>query len=106
MNLSKKRLPKNRNKILTRAAKNRPQTKYIMKNQRFRISKNDEIKATACAVDGGLLSSLYDSQFTTIGEVVGVLIRKIPYYSGKKIEVKIWNITSDKVKYLTVNVNK
>ena len=77
-----------------------------MKNQRFRISKNDEIKATACTVDGGLLSNLYDSQFTTIGEVIGVLIRKIPHYSGEKIEVKIWNITTDKVKYLTINVNK
>ena len=77
-----------------------------MKNQRFRISKNDEIKATACAVDGGLLSSVYDSQFTTIGEVIGVLMRKIPHYGGKKIEVKIWNITTDKIKDLTVNVNK
>ena len=77
-----------------------------MKKQRFRISKNDEIKATACAIGGGLLSSVYDSQYTTIGEVVGVLMQKIPYYSGKKIEVKIWNITTDKVKNLTVNVNK
>ena len=77
-----------------------------MKTQRFRISKNDEIKATANSVSGGLLSSVYDSQFTTIGEVIGVLMRKIPYYSGKKIEVKIWNVTTDKIKYLTVNVNK
>ena len=77
-----------------------------MKNQRFRISKNDEIKATACTIEGVLLASLYDSQFTKIGEVIGVLMRKIPHYSGKKIEVKIWNITTDKVKYLTVNVNK
>ena len=77
-----------------------------MKKQRFRISKNDEIKATACAIEGVLLASLYDSQFTTIGEVIGVLLRKIPYYSGKKIEVKIWNITTDKVKDLTINVNK
>ena len=77
-----------------------------MKNQRFRISKNDEIKATACAINGGLLSSVYDSQFTTIGEVIGVLMRKIPYYGGKKIEVKIWNVTTDKVKYLTENVNR
>ena len=77
-----------------------------MKTKRFRISKNDEIKASACAVGGGLLSSVYDSQFTTLNEVVGVLMRKIPYYSGKKIEVKIWNLTNDKVKYLTVNVNK
>ena len=76
-----------------------------MKKQRFRISKNDEIKATA-SVSTGLLSSVYDSQFTTIGEVVGALMRKIPYYSGKKIDVQIWNITSDKVKYLTINVNK
>ena len=77
-----------------------------MKNQRFRISKNDEIKATAHGVSGGLLSSVYDSQFTTIGEVIGVLLRKIPYYSGKKIEVKIWNVTTDKIKYMTVSVNK
>ena len=77
-----------------------------MKKQRFRISKNDEIKASACSIGGDLLSSLYDSQFTTIGEVVSVLLRKIPYYSGKKIDVKIWNITTDKVKHLTINVNK
>ena len=76
-----------------------------MKKQRFRISKNDEIKATASG-SSGLLSSVYDSQFTTIGEVIGALLRKIPYYSGKKIEVKIWNITTDKVKNLTINVNK
>ena len=77
-----------------------------MKNQRFRISKDNEIKATACTIEGVLLASLYDSQFTTIGEVIGVLIRKIPYCTSKKIDVKIWNITTDKVKYLTVNVNK
>ena len=76
-----------------------------MKTKRFRISKNDEIKATATG-STGLLSSLYDSQFTTIGEVVGVLMRKIPYYSGGKIEVKIWNITKDEVKNLSINVNK
>ena len=76
-----------------------------MKAKRFRISKNDEIKATVSGSDG-LLSSLYDSQFTTIGDVVGVLIRKIPYYSGKKIDVKIWNITKDEVKNFSINVNK
>ena len=76
-----------------------------MKTKRFRISKNDEIKATATG-SAGLLSSLYDSQFTTIGDVVGVLIRKIPYYSGKKIDVKIWNITKDEVKNFSINVNK
>ena len=82
-----------------------PQIQKIMKTQRFRISKNDEIKATASGSDG-LLSSLYDSQFTTIGEVIWVLMRKIPYYSGKKIDVKIWNITKDEVKNLSINVNK
>lgn len=80
--------------------------KTIMKNQRFRMSKNDEVKASAYSISGDLLSSLYDSQFTTIDEVVSVLMQKIPYYSDKKIEVKIWNETTDKVKYLTVNVNK
>ena len=76
-----------------------------MKKQRFRISKNDEIKATAIG-SSGLLSSVYDSQFTTIGEVIGVLLRKIPYYSGGKIDVKIWNITKDEVKNFSINVNK
>ena len=76
-----------------------------MKAKRFRISRNDEIKATASG-SAGFLSSVYDSQFTTIGEVIGVLIRKIPYYSGKKIEVEIWNITKEEVKNLSVNVNK
>ena len=76
-----------------------------MKAKRFRISRNDEIKATASGSDG-LLSSVYDSQFTTIGEVIGVLLRKIPYYSGKKIEVEIWNITKEEVKNLSINVNK
>ena len=82
-----------------------PQNLTNMKTKRFRISKNDEIKATATS-SAGLLSSLYDSQFTTIGEVVGVLMQKIPYYSGKKIDVKIWNITKDEVKNLSINVNK
>ena len=76
-----------------------------MKTTKFRISKNDEIKATASG-SAGLLSSVYDSQFTTIGEVIGVLLRKIPYYSGKKIDIEIWNITKDKVKYFSINVNK
>ena len=76
-----------------------------MRTTKFRISKNDEIKATASGSDG-LLSSVYDSQFTTIDEVVGVLMRKIPYYSGKKIDVEIFNMTKDKVKYLSINVNK
>ena len=76
-----------------------------MKTTKFRISKNDEIKATASG-SHGLLSSVYDSQFTTIGEVIGVLKRKIPYYSGKKIDIEIWNTTKDKVKYLSINVNR
>lgn len=76
-----------------------------MKTTKFRISKNDEIKATASG-SAGLLSSVYDSQFTTISEVIGVLLRKIPYYSGKKIDVEIFNMTKDKVKYLSINVNR
>ena len=98
-------MPKKRNNNTNKGGGILPQIQKIMKTQRFRISKNDEIKATASGSDG-LLSSLYDSQFTTIGEVVGVLMRKIPYYSGKKIEVKIWNITKDEIKNLTINVNK
>ena len=66
-----------------------------MKNQRFRISKNDTIKATAFT-GGKLLASLYDSQFTTIDQITSTLIGKIPYFSGKSIEISIYNETKQK----------
>lgn len=76
-----------------------------MKNQRFRVSKNDTIKATASG-ENGLLSTVYDSEFTTIDQIVSRLISKIPYYSGGTIEISIYNIDKQTVKYITKKVNK
>ena len=62
-------------------------------------------KGSAIATNGHILAMLNIkecSDFTDeeIEKLDGKLIH------GKKIEVKIWNITTDKVKYLTINVNK
>ena len=60
--------------------------------KRFRISKNDTVKATASStgtVNDCLLSTIYDSQFTRISQVVNELNRKIPHFSGKKIRYYI-----------------
>lgn len=73
--------------------------------KKFRVSKNDTIKATASGKNG-LLSTVYDSGFTTINQVVGKLISKIPYYSGKSIEISIYIIDKQTVKYITKKVNK
>ena len=73
--------------------------------KRFRLSVNDTVKATAYS-NGKLLASLYDSQFTTIEQITSTLIRKIPYFSGKIIEISIHNETKDTSKYLTIKVNK
>ena len=72
---------------------------------KFRISKNDTIKATASG-QNGLLLTVYDSGFTTISQVVGKLISKIPYYSGKSIEISIYNENTQRIKYITKKVNK
>lgn len=72
---------------------------------KFRISKNDTIKATASG-QNGLLSTVYDSGFTTISQVVSRLISKIPYYSGKSIEISIYNENTQRIKYITKKVNK
>ena len=71
---------------------------------KFRISKDDTIKA-AIRGNGRLLAIVYDSQFTTIDEVVGRLISKVPYFSGSKVEISIRNETKGKSKYITKSVN-
>ena len=73
--------------------------------KRFRVSKNDTIKAIASGKNG-LLSTVYDSEFTSINQVINRLISKIPYYSGKTIEISIYNIDKQTVKYITKKVNK
>lgn len=72
---------------------------------KFRVSKNDTIKAIARG-QNGLLSTVYDSEFSTIDQVVSRLLSKIPYYSGKIIEISIYNIDKQTVKYITKKVNK
>jgi len=57
--------------------------------KRFIISKNDTVRATAESIgniNNRLLCSVYNSNFTRISEVISALNRKIPHYSGKKIE--------------------
>ena len=76
-----------------------------MKKQIFRISKNDEIKARALSENNNLLALVYDSGFTTINEVVNVLMNKIPYTSGKKITIVITNVTKETVKYIDKTIN-
>lgn len=74
--------------------------------KRFRIKETDTIKATATSVQTRkLLSSIYDSGFTSIDEVKDILLSKIPYFGGKKIDISILNIDKDECKNLTINVN-
>ena len=56
--------------------------KMIMK--RFRIAKNDTVKSYISS-GNKLLASDYNSSYTRISEVIGVLNRKIPYFGGKKL---------------------
>lgn len=58
---------------------------------RFRIAYNDTIRAYIYNSRGKLLATLYDSGFTTIKQVETALINKVPYFSGKRLEVSILN---------------
>jgi hypothetical protein len=74
--------------------------------KKFRIKRIETIKGTACSEKTGkILSSIYDSGFTTIKEVERTLIRKIPYFDGKKINITITNIEKEISKNYTINVN-
>ena len=77
-----------------------------MKKTRFRISKNDTVKAFMSDSNGKLLSSLYDSQFTTISEVVSVLMGKVAHIPTKRVNITIYNEDKDNVKHLTKLVNR
>ena len=55
--------------------------------KRFRISANDTIKATL-TINRQLVSSLYDSGFTTKNEVFNILCSKV-HYKGLKGECNI-----------------
>lgn len=59
---------------------------------RFRIKANDTIKAFCNNKETGkFLSSIYDSGFTTIGQVENALMSKIPYTNAKHIDICIVN---------------
>jgi hypothetical protein len=74
---------------------------------RFRIKEQDTIKATAVSEDTRkFLSSIYDSGFTTIQEVEDSLTRKIPHFTGKKINITITNCDKEECKNYTISVNK
>lgn len=72
----------------------------------FRIKSKDTIKAFALNLDGKILSSIYDSNFTKISEVQRVLLSKIPYYNGKKIEIRITNVEEEKFKTYYIKSNQ
>lgn len=72
---------------------------------RFRIKYSDDIKAVACSEKGKLLATIYDSGFTTIGQVESALIRKIPFYSGRKISISMTNLDKEINKGYVINVN-
>lgn len=74
---------------------------------RFRIAKNDTIKASAyCPKQRKLLATVYDDNFTRIDEVKSALLRKIPHFSGKKIEISITNQDKETNKSFEISVNR
>lgn len=72
---------------------------------RFRIAYNDTIKANIYNSRGKLLATLYDSGFTTIKQVEATLINKVPYFSGKRLEVSILNEGKGTYKHYETKVN-
>ena len=74
--------------------------------QRFRIKETDTIKATATSTKTRkFLSSVYDSGFTTIEGVQRALLRKIPHFEGKSIDISITNLDKEQYKNFEVRVN-
>lgn len=73
----------------------------------FRIKNNDTVYATVCNAESGkLLASIYDSGFTTIGQVESALLRKIPYTSAKKLDITIVNKDEQTSKSYTKRIIK
>ena len=74
---------------------------------RFRVKNNDTVKASCSNKETGkFLSSIYDSGFTTIGQIESALMRKIPYTSAKNIDICIVNCDEQTSKAYTKRVNK
>lgn len=72
---------------------------------RFRIVYNDTIKAYLYNSKGKLLTTIYDSGFTKIKEVEYPLLKKVPYFSGKRLEVSILNEDKGTHKRYEIAVN-
>jgi len=67
-------------------------------SKRFRVYKNDTIKATLCT-NGKLVSSLYDGGFSTIKEIENVLLRRGNYYGViKTLDFSITNLDKETCK--------
>lgn len=72
---------------------------------RFRIAYNDTIRANIYNSRGKLSATLYDSGFTKIKEVEYSLLKKVPFYSGKRLEVSILNEDKGTHKRYEITVN-
>lgn len=62
--------------------------------RRFRVNKNDAVRAKLVDKDGKLIVSLYDSGFTSIEEVRIALLRKA-VNPPKGTKINIFNIDAD-----------
>jgi len=71
----------------------------------MRVEIKDTIRASAYGDDGKLISNLYKSGFTGIKQIMEELIRKVPYYSGKRLRFVIQNDDSKEVSIKFKNVN-
>ena len=78
-----------------------------MKKTRFRIKENDTIKATISDDNTGkLLATVYDSGFTTIGEVVSRLLSKCEYTSARTVYISIYNQETEQIKQFKKHLTK
>ena len=74
---------------------------------KFRIKQSDTIKATLIEQRSGrLIATVYDSEFTTINQVVRALFNKVRYTTAKKVNVAIHNLDKEQSKHFVLNVNK
>lgn len=72
---------------------------------RFRLYEKDEVKIEAVS-NGKLLATVRDSGFGKVAQAVGAVLRKIPHFAGKTIEVRITNLTRDTYTYRYIATNR
>lgn len=72
---------------------------------RFRIAYKDTVRAYLYNSKGKLLTTIYDSGFTKIKQVEYSLLKKVPFYSGKRLEVSILNEDKGTHKRYEIAVN-